>query len=176
MTGSALTELPVRIDVAEVARVLANLLVNAVRHTPDHGTVSVSGHRDGASARISVSDGCGGIPLTDLARIFDVGFRATASRAPDAGGGLGLTIARGIVEAHHGQIEVANHNGGCRFTVVLPLAEPAGRPPSEEPGQSRSTAAANWPIPASNDTPARQPSSRSARADDAVTCRTSPSR
>ena len=125
LTGTAEGELPVRVDVGEVERVLANLLVNAVRHTPDEGTVSVLGFRDGRSARISVSDSCGGIPVTDLARVFDVGFRGTASRAPDAGGGLGLSIARGIVEAHDGEIEVANAYGGCRFTVVLPLAQPA---------------------------------------------------
>jgi signal transduction histidine kinase len=75
-----------------------------------------------------VDDGCGGIPEHELARVFDVAFRGTAARMPGgapedpAGAGLGLAIARGLVEAHRGRIDAHNHGSGCRFEVRLPLA------------------------------------------------------
>ena len=75
-------------------------------------------------AFISVADACGGIPEADLPRVFETAFRGDAARTPsaDGGGGLGLAIARGIVTAHAGEVEVANHGTGCRFVVRLPLA------------------------------------------------------
>ena len=70
---------------------------------------------------ISVTDECGGIPAPDLGRVFDVAFRGDSARSADGrGGGLGLAIAKGLVEAHDGSIEVANAGRGCRFTVRLP--------------------------------------------------------
>ena len=112
----------------ELARVLRNLLSNAIRHTPPDGTVLVGLDVDGAQALLRVDDGCGGIPEQEIGRVFDVAFRGTAARTPasdpevPAGGGLGLAIARGLVEAHRGQIEARNHGPGCRFEVRLPLA------------------------------------------------------
>jgi hypothetical protein len=75
---------------------------------------------------VCVSDACGGIPPEDLPRVFDVAFRGESARtpAPDGGGGLGLSIARGIVEAHSGQIAVRNAGPGCQFLIRLPLARP----------------------------------------------------
>lgn len=112
----------VRGDAAELARVLANLVVNAIRHTPSDGTVQVTAGTDGADAVLAVSDGCGGIGEHDLERVFEAGWRGTAARTPvpDGGAGLGLAIARGIVEAHAGRIAVTNAAGGCRFEVRLP--------------------------------------------------------
>jgi signal transduction histidine kinase len=110
----------------EMARVFRNLLENAIRHTPSDKTILVeAGVRDG-HAEVSVEDSCGGIPPADLGRVFDPAFRGEAARTPggQGGTGLGLAIARGIVEAHHGQIEVSNRGEGCRFTVKLPLPEP----------------------------------------------------
>jgi signal transduction histidine kinase len=111
----------------ELTRVLRNLLTNAVRHTPPGGAVVVTGGvtDDGNQAWLRVDDGCGGIPDEDLDRVFDVAFRGASARTPgESGGGLGLAIARGLVEAHHGRIAVRNVGDGCRFEVRLPLATP----------------------------------------------------
>jgi len=68
-----------------------------------------------------VSDQCGGIPEPDLTRVFDVAFRSDAARSKDSrGGGLGLAIAKGLVEAHDGSIQVGNEGDGCSFVVRLP--------------------------------------------------------
>jgi signal transduction histidine kinase len=185
----------------ELARVVRNLVANAVRHTPPDGTVVLAAGADQDQAWLRVQDGCGGIPPADLDRVFDVAFRGTVSRTPgggppstaraggacstdgmvagagsaggvlagagsaagsgavagpdavaeaasasrglraatdhaptearyddssdavgDAGAGLGLAIARGLVEAHNGRIEARNYGPGCRFEVRLPLA------------------------------------------------------
>jgi hypothetical protein len=76
---------------------------------------------------VSVGDECGGIPPRDLPRVFDVAFRGEIARTPDpsGGAGLGLSIARGIVEAHSGQLSVHNTGPGCQFVITLPLARPA---------------------------------------------------
>ncbi len=73
---------------------------------------------------LAVSDTCGGIPEDELPRVFDTSFRGggMATMNADRGGGLGLAIARGIVEAHAGDIRVVNHDSGCRFEVRLPVA------------------------------------------------------
>jgi signal transduction histidine kinase len=107
----------------ELARVVRNLVSNAIRHTPPRGTVGIHIGVRGTEAVLAVADGCGGIPEADLPRVFDVAFRGSAARTPSqAGGGLGLAIAKGLVEAHQGRIAAANHGPGCRFEVRLPLA------------------------------------------------------
>ena len=114
--------LAVRGNGDELARALTNLVGNAVRHTPPGGTVVVSAARaEDGRIDVAVIDGCGGIPAPDLERVFDVGWRAAPERdATDAGAGLGLAIAKGVIEAHAGSIAVENVPGGCRFDVVLP--------------------------------------------------------
>ena len=112
---------------AELTRILRNLLVNAVRHTPDDGSVTVVAGSDGVEAWLAVHDECGGIPEHDLPKVFDVAFRGEPARpaAQDratTGAGLGLAIARGLVELHGGRIAVRNDGDGCRFEVRLPLA------------------------------------------------------
>lgn len=106
----------------ELSRIVANLLRNAIRHTPSDGTVVVTGGRDDVGGWFAVSDGCGGIPEADLPRVFEVAFRGEVARTPGAGGGLGLAIVRGLVDAHRGQVKVGNVDGGCRFVVHLPSA------------------------------------------------------
>jgi signal transduction histidine kinase len=106
---------------SELTRVLQNLLDNAVRHTPPGGKVVVTAEVVDGTALVLVEDECGGIPEPDIERVFDVAFRGDAARSRDAGGGgLGLTIAKGLVEACAGEIEVVNAEAGCRFTVALP--------------------------------------------------------
>jgi signal transduction histidine kinase len=110
----------------ELSRIVGNLLRNAIRHTPSDGTVVLAAGTDSDDAWLAVQDSCGGIPDDDLPRVFDVAFRGESARTPadtgGAGGGLGLAIVRGLVEAHRGRVAVANVNGGCRFTVHLPPA------------------------------------------------------
>lgn len=104
----------------ELLRALRNVLENAVRHSPTDGTVVVrAGRRDG-DAFVSVRDHGGGIPEQALPRVFDVGYRADPARGRDGGAGLGLAIARELVEAHAGRLTVANENGGACFTLLLP--------------------------------------------------------
>lgn len=112
-----------RASAPELLRALRNILENAIRHTPDDGTVIVEAGVEDDLAFVSIVDHGGGIPERDLERVFDVAFRVDPARHGD-GAGLGLAIARGLVEAHHGEVSVRNENGGCRFTVRLPV-EPA---------------------------------------------------
>jgi signal transduction histidine kinase len=112
----------------ELLRVVGNLLRNAIRYTPADGSVTVTGGRDDRGGWFAVTDACGGIPEADLPRVFDVAFRGEAARTPrradsdhdGAGGGLGLAIVRGLVEAHRGEVAVTNVGDGCRFLVRLP--------------------------------------------------------
>jgi signal transduction histidine kinase len=105
----------------ELLRVLRNILENAIRHTPADGTVVVEAGTSLGRAFVSVVDSGGGIADEDLTRVFDVAFRGDPARSKGEGAGLGLAIARSLVEAHHGDITVHNENGGARFTVQLPL-------------------------------------------------------
>jgi signal transduction histidine kinase len=131
----------VRGSVPELSRVVNNLLRNAIRYTPPDGTVMVTGGQDAAGGWLAVSDTCGGIPEADLPRVFDVAFRGAPARTPakDAGGGLGLAIVRGLVEAHHGAVAVDNVGEGCRFVVRLPTAD---RPARAGTGHQAAPAAA----------------------------------
>jgi len=111
-------------SVPELSRVIGNLLDNAVRHTPPGSAVEVAVTCTDDEAEVSVHDACGGIPDDELDRVFDLAYRGDSARTPGAagGGGLGLAIARGLVEAHHGEISVHNEDAGCRFIVRLPRA------------------------------------------------------
>ena len=144
LTGAAVRGMPVFIDTAEMGRALRNLVTNAIRHTPSDGVVDVLAEVQSGVACVSVSDACGGIPPGDLPRVFDVAFRGESARTPgpQEGAGLGLSIARGIVEAHSGQIAVRNAGPGCQFLIRLPLARP-GAPvlTRTAPGQSRAITA-----------------------------------
>ncbi|MFF5208558.1 sensor histidine kinase [Streptosporangium sp. NPDC000396] len=125
LDGQADQAVPVEADAGELSRALRNLVVNAIRHTPGDGTVWVRASVENGVACLSVADCCGGIPADDLPRVFDVAFRGEAARTPNAdgaGAGLGLAIARGIVEAHEGAIDVVNAGPGCRFEIRLPLS------------------------------------------------------
>ena len=124
LDGSATGPLAVRADPRELSRVLTNLLANAIRHTPPGGRVSVTARPDGTEALLTVADGCGGIPDTDLPYVFDLAWRGTDARspAPEGGAGLGLAIVRGVVAAHQGSVRVMNTGVGCCFEVRLPAS------------------------------------------------------
>ena len=108
----------------DLSRALGNLVSNAIRHTEPQQTVQVSADRaEDGSVRVAVRDGCGGIPDAYLDRVFATGWRGSPSRgSADAGAGLGLAIARGVVESHQGEIAVRNTETGCCFEVALPQA------------------------------------------------------
>jgi signal transduction histidine kinase len=120
-----------------VTRVLQNLLVNAVRHTPADGTIRIEGRRDPDALRLVVEDTGEGISEADLPHVFDPFYRADKARASD-GAGLGLALAERIVHALGGAIEVASRpDRGARFDVMLPLSsEPAITRSAAAPGSS----------------------------------------
>ena len=115
----------VNIDWQRVNQVLHNLLENAVAHTGKGGTINVAATTQGDWVEVCVSDTGEGIPAEDLPNIFERFYRVDKSRARATGGsGLGLTIAKRLVEAHGGKITVQSKLGkGSRFSFTLPIAE-----------------------------------------------------
>lgn len=116
------------VDAAQLERALANLVHNAVAATPAGGVVRVDVTSNHGRVQVSVIDECGGLPAGDFARLFDVGWRGKSSRTRE-GAGLGLAVAQGIVQAHGGNIEASNLDGGCCFVVIL-SADPSPIPTS----------------------------------------------
>ncbi|MCA1705074.1 MAG: HAMP domain-containing histidine kinase, partial [Actinobacteria bacterium] len=109
----------------KVARVLANLVTNAVRHTPTGGWVRILAEAIDEEVRLSVEDSGEGIPSEALQRVFDRFWRGDSARSEAArSAGLGLAIARGLVAAHGGEIWAENAPaGGAKFMFTLPLGE-----------------------------------------------------
>lgn len=113
---------PVLADRDRLSRVFSNLLSNAIKFTPRGGRVTLKATREGAAVRVSVADTGPGIPPDEHAHLFDR-FACPPRLRPDGGTGLGLTIARGIVEAHGGQIGVESEVGtGSTFHFTVPAA------------------------------------------------------
>ncbi len=120
-------DLPVvDVDAERIGQVLRNLLNNALSHTPEGGTVTISASHAGDSVEVKVTDTGTGIVPDHLPYVFERFYRADRSRARATGGaGLGLTIARQIVEAHGGNIRVESELGhGATFTFDLPISPP----------------------------------------------------
>jgi signal transduction histidine kinase len=118
---------PVLMSPSRIQRVLHNLLSNALRHTPADGTIAVRAEPDGEVVRVEVADTGEGIALEDLPRVFERSYRGEKSRtrreAVDPGAGLGLAIARGLVEAHGGHITAESLAGeGARFLFTVQRA------------------------------------------------------
>ncbi len=113
---------PVHMDTQAIGRVLNNLIGNALRHTPPNGRVSVWVRRTGGQAEVTVSDTGEGIRAEDLPHVFERFYRGEKSRSRTTGGaGLGLAIARGIIQAHGGKINVESEIGkGTHFTFSIP--------------------------------------------------------
>jgi signal transduction histidine kinase len=115
--------LPVRGDRDRLAQVFGNLLANAIKYSPDGGDVRVLGEIEDGLVRVRVVDEGIGIPDEHQARIFTKFFRGEARQSGIAGAGLGLAVAREIVEAHGGRIGFASHEArGSSFWFELPLA------------------------------------------------------
>jgi signal transduction histidine kinase len=113
----------VKMDAARIDRVLNNLVSNALRHTPDGGSLRVSAYRKTGVVRVEVRDSGEGISPEDLPYVFERFYRGEKSRSRQTGGaGLGLAIAKGIVEAHGGEIGVeSNPKEGTLFYFTLPV-------------------------------------------------------
>jgi len=110
-------------DPERVHQVVANLLDNAVRHSPDDGRVWLSAHAtDGGAVRIAVDDEGAGIPAAEADRVFERFYRTDGARAArDGGSGLGLAIARSIADAHGGTLRAEQRSPrGCRMVLELP--------------------------------------------------------
>ncbi len=114
---------PALMDIQRIGRVLANLVGNALHHTPQNGLISISADRMGGSIRVTIQDNGEGIRPEDLPYVFDRFYRGEKSRSRDSGGaGLGLAIARGIIEAHHGTIGIESQLGkGTNVWFTLPI-------------------------------------------------------
>ena len=116
---------PILIDPDRLLQVLGNVVGNALRHTPDGGRIELSSVRAGDRVLLRIRDSGPGIPVDDLPHIFDRFYRGDAARQPaDGASGLGLAIARSLVEAHGGQITAENVSGGAQFTIALPMSPP----------------------------------------------------
>ena len=113
---------PVLANPPRLQRVLYNLVSNALRHTPTHGEILLRAEPADGVVRVEVSDTGEGIAPEDLPRVFDRAFRGerARTRTETVGAGLGLAIARGLIEAHGGEIRVESRQGhGSRFSFTL---------------------------------------------------------
>jgi signal transduction histidine kinase len=108
-------------DPERLHQVVANLIENAVRHSPLDGEVLISARRESGQVRIEVRDEGPGIPEEEAERVFERFYRGGTGSSRDGGTGLGLAIARWIVDLHGGEIRAErNEPRGCRMVVGLP--------------------------------------------------------
>jgi signal transduction histidine kinase len=113
-------------DEDRLVQLLVNLVHNAVKFSPQGGTVTMRGARAGDEVTLAVEDHGIGIPRADQSRVFERFYKVDRARVRGVGGtGLGLTIARHIAESHGGRIWVESEEGrGSTFSVALPIAGP----------------------------------------------------
>lgn len=111
-------------DPDRMIQVLGNLVNNALHHTPSGGSITLSGHAHGDYVQINVADTGSGIPAADQAAIFERFYKVDKTRSQEGTSGLGLPIAKSIVEAHGGTISVESEEGkGSTFTVSMPVRD-----------------------------------------------------
>jgi signal transduction histidine kinase len=117
------------IDPGRMTQVVTNILDNAVRHTPEGGTITLSARRAGDRVELAIQDSGPGLPKEETGRIFERFYRVDSSRQRDdtiaGGSGLGLAIAKSIVQAHNGQLSAESEPGkGLKITISLPQKSP----------------------------------------------------
>ena len=113
---------PAFLDYVEIDQVLTNLIENAVNYTPQGTEISVTARCLDGEIEVEIADRGPGIRPDDLPRLFDAFYRAARTDQP-RGTGLGLAVARGLIEAHGGRIRAENRaDGGARFVFVLPVS------------------------------------------------------
>lgn len=117
---------PILVDPVELDQVLSNLVENAAKYTPPGTEVRVAARRVAGEIEIEVADRGPGVPDAALPHLFEPFYRVGGHERSPKGTGLGLAVARGLVEAHGGRIWAENRpGGGARFAFRLPLASPA---------------------------------------------------
>jgi len=108
-------------DPHRLEQAVENLVANALRHTPPGGDIEMCGRAENGAVVLTVADSGAGIAPEHVPHIFERFYKVDAARARDANGsGLGLSIAKAIVERHQGSIEVTSAPGRTAFTIVLP--------------------------------------------------------
>lgn len=114
--------LEVWFDATQMQKVINNLLSNAIKHCGKDGCIILSVYQEESTACFSVEDNGVGIPAAEIGRIFDRFYQASNESEVNAGTGIGLALTKGIIELHHGTIEVESTEGkGTKFIVKLPL-------------------------------------------------------
>jgi len=114
---------PILLDASRINQIMGNILDNALRYTPENGQITLSARHTGDQIELALADTGPGVPDEDLPHIFDRLFRSDESRQRDSGGsGLGLSIARSLVQAHGGEIRAVNDQG-LRIIIRLPAQE-----------------------------------------------------
>jgi two-component system CheB/CheR fusion protein len=122
-------------DSARLTQVFANLLNNAARYTPEGGRLAIEVEREGQEVVVTVRDNGIGIPAAALTKIFEMFYQGSDDGRPMRGGlGIGLTLARSLVEMHGGTITAASagNNRGSEFKVRLPIADQPAATPADE--------------------------------------------
>jgi len=112
-------------DAQRIEQVLLNFLANAIRHTPIDGSILVRAKQMGKEIQVLICDSGPGLSKSDLRHVFDRFYRADEARSVDTGAGLGLSIAKALIEAHGGRIWAENApDGGACFAFTLPVSIP----------------------------------------------------
>jgi two-component system sensor histidine kinase KdpD len=129
---------PVLLDYVEIDQVLSNLIENAMKYTAPGTEIRISAQQTNGLMQVEVTDRGPGIPRSALPYLFEPFYRVSDQGPRPKGTGLGLAVAKGLVEAHGGRILVENRpEGGARFVFTLPMEEPTLKGPNENsPGNA----------------------------------------
>ncbi|MBC2724413.1 MAG: histidine kinase, partial [Desulfosporosinus sp.] len=113
----------VEVDIDRIDRAIANIIYNAIKHTPNEGTITLDYFLSNMEIVITITDNGSGIATADLPHVFNRFFTGSKSRTSGSGSGLGLSIAKEIVEYHNGRVWVTSKpEEGTRFYLSLPLS------------------------------------------------------